>query len=353
MHDWCIGGKVKYFFRLHFVCVLLNTNYQVYLLDLLFNWCAMKKFPSVLGILVLLSTTTAFAVGQARSSYVENTGPIRTSTFSASDKKFLDDILTASETYNREYADPVAKGEPRRKMTRQINGLLYQVNRYNHGLAHGVRQAFLAKKIVTELRRLNTTKNELVTWLKQQDEQMFIEKVKRLALYYRIGRENEFSPSNGTDDEKARFDKNMHTGAALFKTMASKSGMFDDEQDIDNFATALFHYEFKRQEKSFEGDTRFIDQIVYAAHILDLRRVNASWNQPPEGPEWAHTEISEILGFHGKVLPVIKTLTEYSGKLLLLTGDRDAWRRRGWLSDDFFFQAYSPELMLIKLNLAH
>lgn len=267
--------------------------------------------------------------------------------------QLLKEVLKVSAIYNTPMKDEVHHKEAKRSMSRVINNLEYDVVRYNHGLAHAVRQAYLVKQIVHEMLKLEDETNALGNFLKKEDPKTispFIKKLQLLALYYRAGRENEFSPSGGTEEEKARFDENMRAGAELFKNAAQESNLFENDDDINNFAEALYHYEYKRNEKEFNGITRYIDQIVYAAHLLDLRRVTAPWNKPPDGPQEILPEISEILGFSGDVNNTVKTLDNISEKYLKATGDRDAWDYRRTLSDEFFFQAYAPELMLIKLN---
>lgn len=269
------------------------------------------------------------------------------------DAWFLKAVLKASAIYNTPYKDPSHKGEPRRTMERTINNLNYKIARYNHGLAHAVRQAYMAERIINELRDDESIKTDLARFLRKlsDDEQdIFKDKVMLLALYYRAGRQNEFSPSGGTEEEKARFDENMREGAKLFVTAALDTGLFEDDEEIQVYVEPFFHYEFDRQGKKFKGIAQYIDQILYAGHLLDVRRVNASWNKPGKGPKEILPLVSEALGFNKRVLPIVKRLSQYSGKLLKATGDRDAWVKRITLSDEFFFQAYAPELMLIKIK---
>jgi hypothetical protein len=60
--------------------------------------------------------------------------------------------------------------------------------------------------------------------------------------------------------------------------------------------------------------------------------------------------ISEILGFGSEVDPVVHKLNDYAGGLLKATGDRDAWDNKKALSDNFFYEAYAPEFMLMKVD---
>lgn len=260
----------------------------------------------------------------------------------------LNQVRQVSTVYNTPYKD-----EPFRKISRKINGIVYVVQRYNHGLAHAVRQAYLAKRIVEELRDDPSSSTELAFWLKEKDPatiRALIKKLQLVALHYRIGRENEYSPSVAEPHELARFDENMRAGAKMFKKAAIRSGAFRNRHEIAVFTEPLFHYEYKRKEKGFKGDAKFIDQIVYAAHILDVRRVPApSWNKPSDAPVFL-AQIAEILGFSETDTSLVQKLTNYVEKLLLATGERDAWKTRHTLADEFFIQAYDPEMMLIKLN---
>lgn len=302
----------------------------------------MKKISIILigGLLIFSS-----------HSFLEES-PTQKPVSAKSENWLLKEVLKVSDIYNTPFTDEVHPKEARRSMSRVINGLTYNVRRYNHGLAHAVRQAYLAKNIVLELRNKAST-GKLAEFLQKLDKaeaDSFIKKVQLLALYYRAGRQNEYSPSGGSAQEKARFDENMRAGAALFKEAAKKSQFFENDEEINKFAEALFHYEYQRQEKEFDGITAFVDQILYAAHILDLRRVTALWNRPPEGPKEMLKVISETLGFGGEVNEAVEKLNDFSGKYLKATGDRDAWSNRLTLSNEFFYQAYDPEMMLIKLD---
>ena len=260
----------------------------------------------------------------------------------------LDRAKEASAIYDKPYED-----QPEKKITRVIDDQTVTVYRPNHGLAHAVRQALLARNIIKELRDLKDDKHEsrLLDWIKsksQEDINKLMKKVELAALYYRAGRENEYSHSQGTPKRKARFNENMRNGAKMFQKAAQESKIFDSEQEIEDYMQAFYRYEYDELKKKLTGDSKFLDQLLYAVHTLDLRRVPSTWNRL--GIRSIRLkQIAKILGFGLVELDFINKLDDISKEYLLASGDRDAWAGRQKYSKEFVRQAKDPERMVSRL----
>jgi hypothetical protein len=257
----------------------------------------------------------------------------------------IDRAHEVSALYNKPYKD-----QPEKKVKRVIHNKEYVVYRPNHGLAHGLRQALYVKDIVKELRDPLNTHN-LALWVQKKSDEDFEKLTKKLALaalYYRVGRENEYSNSRGTEKMKARFEENMRNGAQLFKKAAQSLELFDNEEEIQDFMNAFYHYEYKNKKEEMPKKSKPIDRILYAAHILDVRRVAVSWNNISARPK----RIKEIARLLGLSEEKIQILDNKVAKYLEATGDRDGWQERGRYAHRFMLQANDPEMMMRKIKVS-
>lgn len=264
-------------------------------------------------------------------------------------------LLDRAQEANLIYKTPY-KDEPWLKQERWINGKFYTVNRNNHGLAHAVRKAFLIKNIVQEMRAAPAKTSLIAEWLQKKSPEEINKLIKKLelaALYHRAGRENENSRSSGTQFEKDRFDRNMRSGALLFKDAAQKSGIFENEAEIEDYMQPYSRYELQQKRIPLTGDAKYIDQILYTTHILDSKRVNADWNDLTKKPSIKSDrllKLADTLGYGYVNLPLIEKLDKLATRLLEVTGDRDKFQERTNYSDDFFIQAHDPELLVTTIR---
>jgi hypothetical protein len=257
----------------------------------------------------------------------------------------LEQANEARNIYDKPYED-----QPEKKVSRVINGQKVTIYRPNHGLAHAARQALLARHLITGLRKDLKKESKLSQWIKNKSPEEIAKlkrKVELAALYYRAGRENEYSHSKGTPERKARFNENMRNGAKMFQKAAQKAKIFESESEIEDYMEAFYRYEYDDLKKELSENSKFIDQILYAVHILDLRRVPSSWNIPETRP-MRLKQIAKDLGL-SEDIDLIKKLDELSKEFLLATGDRDSWLDRKKYAREFILQARDPERMILRL----
>src|SRR5204862_3256973 len=118
-------------------------------------------------------------------------------------------------------------------INRIIRGKQYIVYRPNHGLSHGIRQAFLIRDIIHFLTTHNT---KFTSFLKKQNSK-FITKLMLISAFQRSGRESEVSSSNNKllYDKYERQDVNN-----CIRSLTSYIGiLFTSKRELYNLASCI------------------------------------------------------------------------------------------------------------------
>ena len=230
------------------------------------------------------------------------------------------------------------------RMTRTIDGKTYAVERFNHGLAHGLRQGVLAKDIFDLLLRLkeenslrNLCENEpILNWAQEKREKdpNFMQKLELVSSFQRSGRQSEISSS----DNMGLYKKYERQDAINFRGAARELGIFESEEEIQTFAEAMLMFNPGTLNPFENKDLLYIKCILQSAHTFDLRRI-CSFDMD----RIKNTGIAQLFTGGGLVLfqeeyhQIREALWDRSGKYLQITGERDLETGRG-LQDPFFLQ---------------
>lgn len=230
------------------------------------------------------------------------------------------------------------------RISRTIDGKTYFVERFNHGLAHGLRQGALAKDIFDLLLRLkkenslkNVCKNEpILEWAQEKGgkDPNFIQKLELVSSFQRSGRQSEISSS----DNISLYKKYERQDSVNFIKAAREVGIFKSEEEIQIFAESMLMLNQGALNPFENKDLKYIKCILQSAHTFDLRRVygfdidrikgNGVAQLFTSGKFWSSQEEYKKIG---------ETLWNRSGKYLQITGDRDIETGRN-LQDPFFLQ---------------
>jgi hypothetical protein len=129
-------------------------------------------------------------------------------------------------------------------VNRNIKGVSHTVERYNHGLAHGLRQGALAKDIFDilahlELQRGNFEIDGLLDWVqkKKGEGDSFLAKLEMAACFQRSGRQMEGSSSAIPN----LYKKYELQDGVNFQKAAVTSKIFQDNFEIDLFKERPLH----------------------------------------------------------------------------------------------------------------
>jgi len=190
---------------------------------------------------------------------------------------------------------------------RLIDNKLYAIYRPNHGIAHSLRQGFLARDIVTLI--LQYYESPLHSWIidRLQKDRNFVTKLAILSSFQRSGRESEISESSHP--------------ALYAKYEAADQRNFIEGVDLTYFCCRK---QLRRWSRALRwGDENEIDPhvinlklLLKAAHTLDLRRI----------PSFDKNRICDDVASYLGVDPnswIIKKLWNQSGNYLKMSGDRD------------------------------
>ena len=256
-------------------------------------------------------------------------------------------VIEAIKPY---FLSPYRLGSPSNCAEKWIRGIRYKVERFNHGLAHGIRQGALAKDIFELLIQMNregisfkeTEGNKLLDWaFKKSRDPLFLKKIELASSFQRSGREQE----GGSSDIPELYKKFELQDTVYFRKAAFQSGLFTDPMEILIFQEAiLWSNKGTLNEKELE-DLKYLRRILHAAHTLDLRRINGF------DPVRIRNDAKEQLfgsGLDFSKDPLYKKaidiLWDRSGAYLEATGDRDVVSQRG-LQNRFFLQTKNPDQM--------
>lgn len=232
---------------------------------------------------------------------------------------------------------------------RQINGVWYKVERFNHGLAHALRQGALAKDILDILARMPIESGDLqidtfLRWTRQKhlEGQPFLAKLEMAASFQRSGRQSEVSSSsNPTLYKEYEWQDTIN-----FKKAANTSKLFKNDSEMELFKEALLWSNQGILDENKYPDLKYLRCILRAAHTLDLRRIIAF-----DAGKIKKDFLDQLFNHRAERLPLAiskkltNTLWERSGKYLQATGDRDVVSKR-WLTDIFFLQSQKPEMIV-------
>lgn len=238
------------------------------------------------------------------------------------------------------------------KTTRQIKGVGYVVNRFNHGLAHGLRQGALAKDILEIISGMQTKYglldhpelNEMAVWIhsKMLADKNFMYMVEFAASFQRSGRQSE-GPSSQDMEKYKQYERQ---DAVNFRNAANSSGLFKNEEDIKVFEEAILWENKGELNEESIVDLKFLRRILHAAHTFDLRRMpsfNAEKIQSDGIQQLLGSKISLIETKHSHQIQ--RAMWGRSGEYLRVTGDRDL-NLRPTLSNVFFYQTANPKIMV-------
>lgn len=246
----------------------------------------------------------------------------------------------------------------------------YTVYRIKHGLAHGVRQGFLALDIVNLLEESWDThnsfscesSNEFMIWVKNKTsrDQYFRHKLFAAAVFQRTGRESEASSSSNPKLYFKYERSDVKNFLEYFGGPGLKFHLFSSKTEMDLYADAIrwsTESETKTQQYSPDQliELKYLRKILHASHTLDLRRlphfdpkrIFASVASDLFGEKTIDKHSWEIVELYKREGEFVATLWERSGTYLKVTGDRDVVENRTEFGDDFFvLQNFPPQLAI-------
>lgn len=229
------------------------------------------------------------------------------------------------------------------------------VNRPNHSLAHGMRQAYLAVDIALAFNRVkktpsgNSPAEHLRVWIadRMKTDRLFLKKLQFTNAFQRSGRQSDISKDSNPD----KYYQYLLNDQKNFQTAAEKriSTLFKDQDEIDIYKKAI--------TEKFDPDTPYSDlvmlsKIFYTAHTLDLRRL------PHFNKDTIRKNVSLQLFERERPLGwmngVANELWARSGDYLNATGDRDMESKEKSFYDVpvFCAQAHNPKLLISALEMA-
>jgi len=274
--------------------------------------------------------------------------PLRFSNYSSDPFRFsgLDEkqwssvVMKAIKPY---FLAPYKMGDSWDRAVRWIRGVQYKVERYNHGLAHGMRQGALAKDIFYLLTHAHSgfqgRGEGVFEWAKKANaDPYFVKKLELASSFQRSGREME-GGSSAIPDLYKKFELQ---DTVNFKDAAFESGLFSSDAEIQVFEEAILWSNKGILNEESNDDLKYIRRILHAAHTLDLRRMLSF-----DAQRIKKDACDQLFGNGNDIRcrKIIESLWNRSGEYLKATGDRDLVSRRG-LQNTFFLQSRDPILMV-------
>ena len=312
--------------------------------------CVLQFFEHSIARKILTSITTFLL---AKSILVS--GEIPESGLYA-DHKWTTHVMHEIKPY---FLSPYQDGGKIDRVVKQINGTLYVVERFNHGLAHGLRQGALAKDIVRLLARLkkegqifnDVQVNSLLNWAQEKlsapGRSNFIYKLELAAAFQRSGRQSEANSSC----QSQRYMEYELQDAINFKIAAQKSGLFTSKLEIQVFAEAILWSNKGTLNENENQDLKYLRRILHAAHTFDLRRIPFFNRRRIQ-----QDGLDQLIGYSvnlsssEKYREIVELLWDRSGAYLKATGDRDLVTNQQ-LQDEFFLQTQNPYQMVEAIYL--
>lgn len=199
------------------------------------------------------------------------------------------------------------------------NAPLKNVERPNHGLAHGLRQGLISLDIVDELNKhadsfQHADAKQLAEWVrgKIKTDPNFRKKVIFAAAFQRTGR---ISETDNPDSFKPKDAANFYKEALPY---VGAGKLFNSTKELEIFRDALS----SAGKPQISIDSAYLNQIFYGSHWLDLRRLVYGGNT-----SFQHEAAAELFNTGGgstnELDDFIKILWDRVGKYLEKTGDRD------------------------------
>jgi len=243
------------------------------------------------------------------------------------------------KAYPEARSDPKVTAENRAEM-RLADGRVLRVERFNHGLAHSLRQGFLASDIVRCLaynRKQfvpDSRAGRMAAWAARFIvDDSNLRRLELAAAFQRSGRRNEWSSSEAPKEYAASEARDVENFRATTASHAF-AHHFRSTLDVDRYAAAI----------PWSNHTDPVARVLHAAHVLDLRRI-IGFNASRIRANAARC----LFGIEGsrtkEVGALVDSLWTRSGLYLDVTGDRDLVTRRG-LSPFFFLQSAQPSAMV-------
>ena len=245
------------------------------------------------------------------------------------------------------FTKPYRNGTDSDVAKRDLDGSTYTVERFNHGLAHGLRQGSLAKDILNSLAQVpmpdtNSDAYAFIKWAKERNEEgfSFLAKLEMASAFQRTGRQSEVSNTSN----KYLYKIYENADRENFVKAAKDSGIFKNDEEIDLFQEAIRWQKPGKIEKNANPELKYIRSFLHGAHTLDLRRI------PTFSEERIKKELTDQLNI-GDLAPdskrnLISQLWQRSGIYLEATGDRDLVTEKYELADIFFHQNNDPDKMV-------
>lgn len=267
-----------------------------------------------------------------------------------------------------------------KEVTRNIQGVKYSVPRPNHGLAHGLRQGFLAVDILTALSNFDVTLlNEddvspeaevLIRYVKEllkEPGYKTLEEFQAVASFMKSGRIDE---ADGTSTYRTALQRD----AVNFYKFAQKHPRIFSEFMRRVYALTLLWGENPSNDlkvldphvedvvETFPDDIVFFRNLTLAAHRFDLGRLPtlsyildnkrsaclAIFNNDPNLSEKSYKDFPSI------IQNMCDNLWERAREYLIATGDHHYDDNGNWKGHDdkFFLLAANPHQMVDALEKA-
>lgn len=266
----------------------------------------------------------------------------------------------ANEFFNKPYKHDILfwKNHSPNTITRNINGKTYKVFRKNHGLAHSIRQGFLAIDIITTIEERTKTKTffneeskKFREWItkKIHQDSLFKKKVMFATVFQRSGRESEVNSISHPllyNSYERNDAKNFYKTAIKY---VGKNNLFNSLNELNVYKEAIL-WSTKNEGKLDENineDLKYIRKILHTAHILDLRRITSfsiSTIKLDVAKELFGGDIidTKIKSQYAVEKAIIEFLWQCSGNYLKITGDRDGEKGKNFFSNEFFILSNNP-----------
>lgn len=245
------------------------------------------------------------------------------------------------------FLSPYSQGRIGDKAVRVINGNKYAVERFNHGLAHGLRQAALAKNIFNLVLNIDKIAPhhhdvdllKMHIWAKSKSVDChFIKKLEMTSAFQRSGRQSEASSAS----DLALYKMYELQDAVNFKNAARNLPFFINSSEIQVFEEAILWSNNGNIDENENDDLKYLRRILHCAHTFDLRRIRSF-----DGKRVQQDGINQLLGKTVELGPespyekISAFIWNRSGAYLKATGDRDLVDGRS-LQNRFFVQTKYP-----------
>lgn len=242
------------------------------------------------------------------------------------------------------------------KIKRHIDGVDYIVFRRKHGLAHGVRQSFLALDIVTACEAITNASGMdmgvqlMREWVhkKKQTDRNFVKKLQFAAAFLRSGRESEVnSGASSYHIYKQRDAENF------LKMSSQEDNPFDTDEERQLYADSILE-KGEQLEPGVNDDLRNLSKILRASHMLDLRRL-MHFDENRIKSDVAKRLFGDAIVVDSSISKFIENLWIRSGEYLVSTGDTDLVKQAcekykdiALAYDDKFFTLSNDPSQLVK-----